>query len=225
MTSRCFNIAATARLRLPHSSSTHSTRREGRRNCPLRQQASRRHLRPRRQGAGDSDLRAFGKEPHIAVVLDSCHSGSGTRDLSSFPSVVRNTVGKFPPRPIESYLEGQYAAMAKTGPLNIPNGRHILLAACDRSQTAKEDSATHAGYFTTALYDVLRHSGPLTYPDLFVRARAAVRTRIRSTGDSDQDPQFEPVDGFDSYSGVFGAPGEPKSSNLSRQPGRRRLAH
>ncbi len=149
------------------------------------------------------------KEPHIAVVLDSCHSGSGTRDLSSFPSVVRNTVGKFPPRPIESYLEGQYAAMAKTGTLNIPNGRHILLAACDRSQTAKEDSATHAGYFTTALYDVLRHSGPLTYPDLFVRARAAVRTRIRSTGDSDQDPQFEPVDGFDSYSGVFGAPANP----------------
>ena len=146
------------------------------------------------------------KEPHISLVLDCCHSGSGTRDLAATPAAVRNTTGKFPPRPIETYLEGQYAAMAKSGQLNIPTGRHILLAACDRSQTAKENGATHKGLFTTSLYDVLRGSGSnLTYADLFVRARAAVRDTVRVNGFTDQDPQFEPIAGFDSYKGVFGA--------------------
>lgn len=147
-----------------------------------------------------------GKEPHISLVLDCCHSGSGTRDLAAVPAPVRNTTGKFPPRPIESYLEGQYAAMAKSGQLNIPTARHILLAACDRSQTAKENGATHKGLFTTSLYDVLRSSdGGMTYADLFVRARAAVRDTVRTNGFTDQDPQFEPAAGFDSYVGVFGS--------------------
>ena len=147
------------------------------------------------------------KEPHIAVVLDCCHSGSGTRELAGQPAAIRSTIGKFPSRPIESYLEGQYAAMAKAGGINLPVGRHILLAACDRSQTAKEDGSTRQGLFTTSFYNVLRSSvGGMTYAELFVRARAAVRETVRQNGYTDQDPQFEPAAGFDSYNGVFGAP-------------------
>ena len=44
-------------------------------------------------------------------------------------------------------------------------------------------------------------------------------TRIRSTGDSDQDPQFEPVDGFNSYSGVFGAAASPSRRTYLVSPG------
>ena len=147
------------------------------------------------------------KDPHIAMIFDCCHSGSGTRAIDQGPQVgVRTTSGRFPPRPLETYLEGQYAAMVKAGkPLAVPLGRHMLIAACDRAQTAKESGDTLKGYFTTAFYDVLRKSGDdISYADLFVRSRAAVRQAVRDTGVSDQEPQFEPTAGFDAYSGFLG---------------------
>ncbi len=146
-------------------------------------------------------------DPHIAVIFDCCNSGSGTRSLEGGRDAgVRSTGGKFPPRPLETYLDGRYAAMLKDGgKLAIPSARHILMAACDRSQTAKEDIEFHKGYFTTALYDVLRKSGSdISYADLFVRSRAAVRQMVRDKGVSDQEPQFEPVAGFDAYAGFLG---------------------
>lgn len=147
------------------------------------------------------------KDPHVAMIFDCCHSGSGTRAIDQASQVgVRTTSGRFPPRPLETYLEGQYAAMVKAGkPLAVPLGRHMLIAACDRAQTAKESGDTLKGYFTTALYDVLRKSGDdLSYAELFTRSRAAVRQAVRDTGVSDQEPQFEPVAGFDAYAGFLG---------------------
>lgn len=146
-------------------------------------------------------------EPHIAMVLDCCHSGSGTRDVEQAPQAgVRTTTSTYPPRPLASYLEGQFADMLARGePLNIPASRHLLMAACDRSQTAKEDLDTHQGFFTTALYDVLRHGGESqAYADLFVRSRAAVRRAIRDKNKTPQDPQFEGYAGFDAYAGFLG---------------------
>ncbi len=146
-------------------------------------------------------------EPHIAMVLDCCNSGSGTRMVEDGPQAgVRTTASTYPPRPLASYLEGQFARMLARGePLNIPASRHLLMAACDRSQTAKEDLDTHQGFFTTALYDVLRRGGEsIAYADLFVRSRAAVRRAIRDKNKTPQDPQFEGYAGFDAYSGFLG---------------------
>ena len=71
------------------------------------------------------------------------------------------------------------------------------LTACERGQLAQE-AAGH-GVFTTTLGDVLRKSGDgLSYADLFVRCRAAVRSRA-----FDQDPQFETYGGFDAYAGFL----------------------
>lgn len=138
---------------------------------------------------------------HVAVLLDSCHSGSGTRDADAFrglrPRVTHEVTRE---RPLESYLDGHYARLAASGqPLWIPDSAHILLAACDRTQQAKE-SPDHRGVFTSTLIEVLDKAGSdLTYADLFVRCRAAVRRRA-----DDQDPQFETVGGFSASSGFLG---------------------
>ena len=48
---------------------------------------------------------------HVAFILDSCHSGSGTRSADAFgglrPRLARQSVD--PERPLESYLDGHYA--------------------------------------------------------------------------------------------------------------------
>lgn len=140
-------------------------------------------------------------EPHIAVLLDCCHSGSGTRGADDFTQArARVTHEIFDERPLETYLDGHYAArMARGEPLEIPVSRHILFAACERVQKAWE-SKDHRGVFSNTLLDVLDQSGgDITYADLFLRARAAVRRYA-----DNQTPQFETYQRFDAYSGFLG---------------------
>jgi hypothetical protein len=136
------------------------------------------------------------KNPHIVVSLDCCHSGSGTRREpgNSNIAAVREIPGRFEdnreeqPRPLESYLEGYYKKMET---IRIPQGRHVLMAACDRQQRAYE-TKDHRGFFTTTLLEVLTKSGPDTsYADLFVRCRAAILKQVRI-----QTPQFETFSHF-----------------------------
>src|SRR3954447_20455443 len=85
-------------------------------------------------------------------------------------------------------------------PLFVPPARHILLAACERGQLAQE-SPGH-GLFTSTLIDVLEKSGgDVSYADLFVRCRAAVRSRA-----FDQDPQFDAYGRFDAGAGFLARP-------------------
>lgn len=145
-------------------------------------------------------------EPHIAWVLDCCHSGSGTRDLegTSRAGVRGTTDGNFP-RALEAYLEGQYAAMFKANALVVPQSRHMLLAASDRDETAKEDLDNRCGIFTESLFQVLREtSGDLSYAELFPRARARVSQYIRKVDQTPQRPQFEAIGGFDGWQGFLG---------------------
>jgi hypothetical protein len=143
------------------------------------------------------------KNPHMVVSLDCCHSGSGTRrepDDSNIAAVReipgrfednRKTTPKTTPRPLESYLAGFYKNM---DPIRIPQGRHVLMAACDRLQRAYE-TKDHRGFFSAALLEVLTKSGPhINYADLFVRCRAAIRKRVKT-----QTPQFETFSHFMPY--------------------------
>ena len=141
---------------------------------------------------------------HVAVILDCCHSGSGTREAAEFAGAnVRMTQGVLRERPLETYLGGYYADLEAKGMLEIPIGRHMLMAACDRTQTAKEVPSTCCGVFTTTLVDVLASSGEIpTYAELFTRARASVQARGQ-----DQDPQFEPTSDFSANLGFLGGAG------------------
>jgi pimeloyl-ACP methyl ester carboxylesterase len=132
----------------------------------------------------------------LAVLLDCCHSGSGTRGVDAFRGLTpRQTHEVTTERPLESYLDGYYTRNA----LFIPTARHMLLAACERGQLAQE-SPDHSGVFTSTIVEVLTKSrGDLSYADLFVRCRAAVRTRAY-----DQNPQFEACGDFDANTGFLG---------------------
>ncbi|TWT51802.1 caspase family protein [Allorhodopirellula solitaria] len=141
-------------------------------------------------------------EPHIAVILDSCHSGSSTRCADDFAlGKCRQTHQVFDERPLDSYVDGYYTAVEKNGErLEIPPSQHILLAACQRIQKAFE-TREHSGVFTSTLLDVLHKSkSDLAYADLFMRCRAMVNKRA-----DNQDPQFETFYGFNAYSGFLGS--------------------
>ena len=143
-----------------------------------------------------------GNGAHVAVLFDCCHSGSGTRDVSAVRELKpRLTHEVTTERPLDTYLDGHYSRLRETRqPLFVPTGRHILLAACERGQLAQETPGH--GLFTSTLIDVLEKSGgELSYADLFVRCRAAVRSRA-----FDQDPQFEAYDRFDAGAGFLGRP-------------------
>ena len=141
-------------------------------------------------------------QAQTVVLLDCCHSGSATRSVgSALPLKPRLTHEVTTERPLETYLDGHYARLRDAGAsLFVPAGRHILLAACERGQLAQE--AEGQGLFTSTLVEVLEKSGAgLSYADLFVRCRAAVRARA-----FDQDPQFEAYDRFDAGAGFLGQP-------------------
>jgi hypothetical protein len=123
---------------------------------------------------------------HLLCVLDCCHSGSGTRAVLEEGTAVRRAPTDPRERPIDSFLLGARRAAAgapdtAAGWAVMPAGRHILLAACRASETAKEviaEGRSH-GAFSASLISTLRQSrGAISYRDLIKRAEAQVRLRV-----------------------------------------------
>ncbi|RMG78444.1 MAG: caspase family protein [Bacteroidetes bacterium] len=144
--------------------------------------------------------------PHVVVIMDCCHSGGGTRELETNESEVqildtpRQIAFRESPRELKTYLKGFYARqLKKTGRIAIPAGRHILLSACSPTQQAFEIS-TKQGLFSSRLIKVLLSEKSITYADLFVKTRLAMR-RITSN----QDPQFETVHYFNAQAPFLNA--------------------
>lgn len=151
---------------------------------------------------------------NVSFILDSCHSGSGTRQLEALAGMQARATEMAPRgggpaghRPLDTYLDGYFTErLARKQPLQPPPGRHVLLAACRRGQTAREftretpQGSTRHGLFTTTLMEALEQTGGrLSYVELFRRCHARVRAR-----QAEQDPQFEPIAGFDPWSGFLG---------------------
>ena len=143
-------------------------------------------------------LEEVGKtQAHIVVVSDSCHSGSVTREVEDFMNLkVRECKATNAQRTLDSYLNG---AFLKRANLKIPITQHILLAACDRTEKAREGNDSH-GVFTSAVLDVLEKTGgQLQYSELFVQVRAAIQGFIPN-----QTPQVEAHGGFNPRQGFLG---------------------
>jgi len=139
--------------------------------------------------------------PHFTVVLDCCHSGSGTRDSDEVTP--RQEMADSRTRPIATYivtpeqvagLHGQRQGVANPAMpwASIGQGQHVLLAACRPEETAKEtwfpgDSGMEKrGAFSYYLEDTLKSGAGLSYRDLFMRVSALVQTKV-----PDQSPQLE----------------------------------
>jgi Caspase domain len=136
------------------------------------------------------------KGPHVAVILDCCHSGSGTREIET---VVRRAPMDFRRRPIESFLVSAAEAEAASASRSVtakgssrytpPEGRHVLFAACRDDEEAKEyvGDGDHRGAFSFFLGAAIKSAaGVPTYRDLFARTSAGVSSVVGS-----QSPQLE----------------------------------
>ncbi len=136
------------------------------------------------------------KEPHITVILDCCHSGSGTRGPleTTDETRVRLAATDERDRPVASYLFDDKTLKAlehasESGWFALPAGRHVLLAACQPSELAKEiaDEEKHRGAFSYALLTTLETANqPLSYLDVRERSRLRVWGRV-----ADQLPLLE----------------------------------
>ncbi|QSJ21084.1 caspase family protein [Nostoc sp. UHCC 0702] len=138
------------------------------------------------------------KNPHIAIIMDCCHSGSGTRGDLETETAVRKAPIDYRQRPLNSFLlslpevdqllNSRSLTKNSTG-WTLPTGSHILLAACRDIEEAKEYNAEgqSRGAFSYFLLDTLKKAnGSLSYRDLFKRTHALVRSKVTS-----QSPQIE----------------------------------
>ena len=144
------------------------------------------------------------KNPHILCILDSCHSGSGTRDVVP-ESGVRHapadqrtrTIGDFlfsledlnsnPLGAIPGAMES--ASGDEIRGWNLPAGRHVLLAGCRSSEVAREcaHEGKQRGIFSQYLLRTLQNTNStLTYRELYKQTSSLVRADIK-----DQTPQLE----------------------------------
>lgn len=156
------------------------------------------------------------------VVLDCCHSGSGTRNLDDFQTFSSREASSInQPRRLETYLNGYFSTMMeKLEILRIPPANHLLLSACSRHQKAYENLMGY-GEFSNALADILERTNlKVSYRDLFTWCRQWVM-RVRTC----QVPQFEVTREFDMASNFLGIypPGMDSSNsriNITREAGR-----
>ena len=171
------------------------------------------------------DVAATGAD--VVLLVDCCHSGTLTRDAGSLADyAVRSAPERSGEakkkyfRGLKDYADGRYLEMQKAGRFTVPAPRHMLLAAAERRQLAKERNGH--GAFTLSLLRALEASGGgLSYAELFQKVRAAVRDEV-----SDQDPQFEAISGFDGWSGFlgFGGAARPAGFELAFRDDAWRLA-
>ena len=134
---------------------------------------------------------------HILVILDCCHSGSGTRDGvaadgAALVANVRSAPRRFDPGP------AGYAPALKGGTRNASGwmlpaaNRHVLMAACGSAEKAAEvRSGTRIrGAFSLSLLETLRSCpAKITYSSLLESLVIAIRDRSFR-----QTPQLEAID-------------------------------
>ena len=141
------------------------------------------------------------KEPRILVIFDCCHAGAGTRNIDPAVLGTRLAPEDTRSRGLSSFifaedekfknllLTSSEVDKKKTG-LELPTGKHILLAACRDYQYSKEykgDDGEPRGVFSYSLLQSLQQTnGRLSYSDLARNVAALVKGKVQ-----DQDPQLE----------------------------------
>jgi len=123
--------------------------------------------------------------PHILIILDSCHSGTATRE----PDVVErqtNTDGNV--RDLKDFLFAQEWVRHRLSD-SYQRPRHVLISACRDFQTAKETGLNNQrrGAFSYFLTEALnRTNGSLSYNNLIQDINALITGKVQN-----QSPQIE----------------------------------
>ncbi len=144
------------------------------------------------------------KKPHVVIILDCCHSGSGTRDVSSEFKVRRSPVDSRE-RSLSSFifandlsaldeiLNSAQSSEQKTTSLVLPTGKHVILSACRDYELAKEyqgENGEPRGVFSYFLLHTLQTTnGNISYRDLARNINAIIGGKVK-----EQSPQVDATD-------------------------------
>ncbi|MUG94123.1 caspase family protein [Scytonema sp. UIC 10036] len=137
--------------------------------------------------------------PHTVVILDCCHSGTGTRDSE----IVRQAPGDERQRPWDSFIfANDSVALEELASANNQDkkmkwrgfqGKHIAIAACRSDETAKEytgDDGQRRGAFSYFLTETLKKTNSgISYRDLVRNVNALAIGQVK-----EQSPQIEATD-------------------------------
>ncbi len=132
---------------------------------------------------------AHGKDVHFVAVMDCCHSGSNTRDEVELEVFARNVDAREDGIQARDFLGYEHYQRSEKGFLTPPRARHVLLAAAQSNETAKEirGHGLNRGVFSFCLLEALTAAGqPLSYADAVQRATLRVRGLVRN-----QSPSLE----------------------------------
>jgi len=125
--------------------------------------------------------RLYEKTPNVTVILDSCHSGSATRDIDARARFVPpdpEMLAKAAKALSETAGEGS-PNFAEFSPFSFPNA--VFISAARDRESAIERAGE--GEFTRALVNVLRKrdGARITYNQLFARVKTEMGTSTRQT--------------------------------------------
>lgn len=124
------------------------------------------------------------KDLHFVAIMDSCHSGSNTRQAGLKVRMAEQNTSAFPLEKYYGYESYKDEKVMRDGreTLNVPRGKHIQLAAALSTELAKEKilGDENRGVFTYSLIEVLQENGGnLSYANLMNKVRSRVASRVK----------------------------------------------
>lgn len=135
------------------------------------------------------------RNAHVAVILDCCHSGSGTRAVLGDGALVRRAPTFTEVRAVDTFFVAPGDIESAGSPVSATwmkaPGRHLVISACHDDEEAKETVGVvpQRGAFSFYLTEALTNSlGRSTYRDIFNQ----VSSRVRATTPR-QSPVMEAV--------------------------------
>lgn len=157
------------------------------------------------------------KGANVVTIFDSCHSGDVTRsdpdtyertrlveDRNLAEEELARAYGNSSNPPFSrSYLGGYYQ---KNNLDQVPRGKHLVLAACQYQETAKECTieGNRRGIFSYYLQQAIAQNPAATYANLFEQVRSIIATESnRRQFSSPQTPQHAAYEDFDTHQVVF----------------------